>query len=721
MRDLDLYRWKDRFIRDGLTVTARLELRELLAPKIAVRRHLPWPGELSKAKDQKGTEPSIDCELVLTADHVYSVLGELESTQWRQSLPALLGDLQQLLRDGLDLLRELDEADDRTDPSYWHFPSISSHPQNRGHHDWVVLIELVRDAWLTIRHDNPDRARGVAVDWYSEPYLTFKRLALFAASQDGCVSGEQWVGWLLADDSWWLWSATTLRETMRLLVLQGRHLTTRPQGRLEAAILVGPPRSMYRDDLTSERWNDLADRSIWRYLAKLQSSGSQLGLAAAERFAELSTLHAEWRLADDERDEFSFWMGGAEFFEGEFPVTAPRREATLHDRWQKALQNWSKEGRERRSWRLGARVAANLPDELLEKVAHSITWWLKEVAKSLDSHETLFLQLCERILALPNKDERDEGEPINRAINHPVGHITQALIDLWFNRKPNDNDGLPTDLKPLFTQLSDPRLEHFRHGRVLLASRLIAFFRVDRPWTDSNLLPLFEWEASFKEAHAAWAGFLWSPRLFRPLLMAFRKQFLDTARHYEDLGELGRQFAAFLTFAALDPVETYSEEDFRNAFRALPKEGLQQSAETLVNALKGASEQREDYWDNHILPFWERVWPKSQALASPRIADSLAQLSIEARGRFPAALDAVSAWLHPIEHPGHVIRLLHESRLPRQFPLETLRLLDAVIADQPWAPPELGQCLTAISEAAPALEQDLRFERLRDYFRRRRM
>ncbi len=58
---------------------------------------------------------------------------------------------------------------------------------------------------------------------------------------------------------------------------------------------------------------------------------------------------------------------------------------------------------------------------------------------------------------------------------------------------PNDNDKLPADIEPFFTQLCDIGVEQFRHGRVLLASRLIALFRVDRPWTETHLLPLFDW------------------------------------------------------------------------------------------------------------------------------------------------------------------------------------------------------------------------------------
>ncbi|MCC6916066.1 hypothetical protein, partial [Nitrosomonas sp.] len=44
-----------------------------------------------------------------------------------------------------------------------------------------------------------------------------------------------------------------------------------------------------------------------------------------------------------------------------------------------------------------------------------------------------------------------------------------------------------------FCALCDVQVDRFRHGRVLLASQLIAFFRVDRPWTEQHLLPLFGW------------------------------------------------------------------------------------------------------------------------------------------------------------------------------------------------------------------------------------
>jgi hypothetical protein len=770
--DPDLYRWKDRLKREGLTTTLRLELRELLAPQVALKKPFRWGKEDESADEPTRLRQLVDWELVLAADHVHSALRDLADEHWTSALPQLLEDFQQLLRDALDLLRELGEADDRSDRSHWDLPSITPHWQNRGFRDWVSLIELLRDAWLALRTNDSARATRIAQSWFELPYPTFKRLALFAASQEHCVPPEQWVDWLLADGAWWLWSTDTGREVYRLFVLQGRQLTGAAQERLESAILAGPPREMYRDDLEPERWQDLVARSIWLHLAKLNASGLVLGAPAAARLAELSNAYPQWRLAANESDEFSHCMSGTgdpDFEEIRDVDIAPRKrrelvqwltkppperrpfyEDTWRDvcrtrffhslyalcdlardgvwpagRWREALQAWSEEGMVLRSWRYAAPLVQTMSDAVLQEIAHGVTWWIETVSKSINQHEDILLNLCRRVLALPleagtgmTRNGEPIDQPVTEAINHPVGHVTQALINLWFKRNPNDDDRLPADIVPLFTELCDVRVARFWHGRVLLGSRLIALFRVDRTWTEQYLLPLFSWDNP-GEAKAVWEGFLWSPRLYQPLLIAFKARFLASANHYADLGEHRRQFAAFLTYAALGPTEGYTADEFRSAIGALPQEGLEECAQALSQALEGAADQREDYWKNRVQPFWQHVWPKSRDLATWRIAESLTRLIIAARGEFPAALAAVQDWLQPIEHLHYVVHLLHESGLCRRFPAEALRLLNAVIADQQWAPRKLGQCLDEIVQAAPRLAQDAQYLRLREYSRRR--
>jgi hypothetical protein len=775
--DPDLYRWKGRLNREGLTATLRLELRESLAPNVVLKKPFRWGGDDSSSADEPTRiKQLVNWELALAADHVHSTLRDLADEPWKSALPLLLEDFQQLLRDALDLLRELGEADDRSDRSHWDLPSITPHWQNRGFRDWVSLIELLRDAWLAIRTNDSARATRIAQNWFEVPYPAFKRLALFAASHDDCIPPEQWVDWLLADGAWWLWSTDTGREVFRLLVLQGQHLAEVAQQSLEGAILAGPPREMYRDDLEAERWQDLVTRSVWLHLAKLNTSGLVLGASAATRLAEISTAYPQWQLAANERDEFSHWMSGTgdpDYEDSRDVDIAPRKRQELvqwltkpmperrpfyedtwrevcrsrffHSlfalgdlandgvwpagRWREALQAWAEEGMVLRSWRYAAPLVQTMPDAVLLEIDHAVTWWMEVASKAISRHEDILLNLCRRVLALPleagsgshiTRNGVETYDPVGSAINHPIGHATQALINLWFKRNPNDNDLLPAELKPIFTTLSDVQEDRFRHGRVLMGSRLIAFFRVDRPWTEQHLLPLFGWSNPV-EAKAVWEGFLWSPRLYPPLLTAFKSQFLDSADHYADLGEHRQQFATFLTYAALGPTEGYTVEEFRSAIGALPQEGLEESAQALSQALEGAADQGEDYWRNRAQPFWQQIWPKSRDLATRRIAESLTRMVIAARGEFPTALAAVREWLQPIEHPHYVVHLLHESGLCSGHPADALSLLNAVIADQQWGPRELGQCLDQIVQAAPNLAQDARCLRLREYSRRRGM
>jgi hypothetical protein len=763
---LDLHRWKARFKRDGLTTTLRFQLRSLLAPCVALRPPFSRRETNSESQSPERLKELVAWELVLGADEVHSALADLARVApWRDALPELFNDFQQLLRDALDLMRELGEAAERGDGSHWDQPSISRHRQNRGFRDWVALIELLRDSWLAIRELDSTRAARLAQDWFNLPYSTFKRLGLFAASQDNCVAADRWVTWLLEDGTWWLWSIDTRRETLRLFVLQGSHLTLQVRSRLEAAILAGPPREMYSDGIEPERWQAIVNRSVWLYLAKLKSSGTDLGPAAEQRLDAISTAEPKWRLANNERDEFSHWISGSgdQDFEDSRdiePTPRTRRELlvwlkrprpsqrpfyedtwreTCRDRffhsalalcdlaeegqwppghWREALQVWSEEGRTLRSWRFIAPRVLAMPPEVLTAIADSITWWLEAVSKVLDRYEDSFLKLCQRILLQPYPEVIDANQPVTAAINHPVGHVTQGLLNVWFRREPNDNDGLPIDLAPFFTMLCDTSVTHFRHGRVLLASRLIALFRVDRPWTERNLLPLFDWEIDPGEARAVWEGFLWSPRLYPPLMSAFKNQLLATVSHYAELGEQAQQFAGFLTYAALETAEPYTTDDFRTAFSVLPQSGLESSTQALIHALEGSGEQREDYWANRIQPFWQTIWPKSGQLASHSISENLARLTIAARGRFPNALNALQGWLHPIEHTYFVVHLLRESGLSTRFPEPALRLLDALIHDQPWGAPELSECLAAISNAEPALLEDPRHKRLTEYSRR---
>jgi hypothetical protein len=761
-RDFDLYRWSDRFRTDGLTTILRLELRDALTPRVSLREPFAWPSDDGDTGEPERIKDIAEWDIVLSTEHVQSALGDLpKDERWIAALPDLLMDFGALLRDALDLMRELGGAEDRSDLSYVHQPSISEHPQNNSFRDWTVLIEMTRDAWLATATQYPARARLAAESWWQVPYPLFRRLAFFAAAQHSAIPYRLGLDWLLADDCWWLWTVETEREAMRLLVALAPHLDASELAELQVAVLSGPPRAMFKNDVDPQRWTQLVDREIWLRLAKIVQTGANLNAVAGNRLNELSTQHPDWLLESDQRDEFPYWTGDGDGDERRKFVATPRRRPELiewlkkqpstdhwheddwrqrcgenfattacalcelakddiwpTDRWREALQAWSEEKLINRSWRYLGPVLADAPEEVLQTLAHGVGWWLQAIAKTFEGHEARFLALAGRILALDHQDGVDTEEPVMRALNHPVGHVTEALLRWWYRKSPEDNQGLPDKLKITFTDLCNTRVDKFRHARVLLAAHVIALFRVDREWAIQHLLPLFDWQDSKTEARAAWEGFLWSPRIYRPLMELLKPAFLDTAEHYAALGKHDEQYASLLTFAALDPADTFTTAELASATRALPPDGLHEAAKALVRALEGAGEQRADYWVNRVVPYLHAIWPKSRDKISPAIAESLGRLCVAAQDAFPNALKMLRGWLQPIEHPDYLVHRLHEAGSCALFPAPTLEFLNLMIGDQTqWPPSDLAACLQAIRTAAPALEIDVRYERLMAYLR----
>ena len=333
------------------------------------------------------------------------------------------------------------------------------------------------------------------------------------------------------------------------------------------ALLVGPPREMFRDGINEERWKEIKDRNVWLRLAKLRQAGAELNTAARERLNRLSESYPNWRLFENERDEFPTWMGDGSELRTHMPtpfelneliewlrknpkpddwqtdewrdrcrdnfdnvvsaLTALAAEGIWPTgRWREALQCWSGAELNERSWHEMAPVLAGMPKAELQKLPRGVSLWLEKLARIFEGQEEVFFLLCERVLDLDYDIEDVDDDFVGRAINHPVGLVTQALLHWWYRQNLGDGQGLADNLKRWFTWLCDTEIQSFRHGRLLLAAHVISLFQVDREWTRQFILPLFEWRNSEMEACSAWEGFLWSPRLYDPLMEELKPTFL---------------------------------------------------------------------------------------------------------------------------------------------------------------------------------------------------
>ncbi len=764
-RQLHLFNWINHFNQNGLTPTVRLELREMLTPRISLREPYRWHEEQVETKEPERPNDLVDLEIVLTTDNVHHALENLsENQQWQEALPDLLSDFSMLLKDMLELMHQLDGIDEKSDRSYWDQPSISHHPQNNKFHERTALIDLARDAWLATAKINPLRAHLTAENWWQTPSPLFKRLSFFAATHNQIIPPTKALEWFLADDSWWVWTSETKREAIRLLVNLATNLNPEGISRLEKVILNGPPREMYKSELKPEQWTLRMEKEVWLRLAKMAAVDRKMGTRAQERLAELSNKHPQWQIAEDDKDEFPYWLGEVrvgdrdpwkEFIQiprgrdelvtylRQYPVPEQSKQddwrqlcqekysVTLYalctlskeniwpvDRWSTGLISWSAETRIKRSWHYMAPILDNAPDEFLKSLDHSLSQWLKNISKKITVHEPQFLNLCLRILAMDHPNSGEIDHPVGRAINHPVGIVTDALLNWWYKKSPEDGQSLPEELTPIFSEICNTNIEKFRHGRVLLSAHVIALFRVDKEWTTENLLPLFEWQRSPADALSAWKSFLWSPRLYHPLIAALKIPFLETVNHFESLDDYKTQYARFLAYVALNPGDICSNADLATATGLLPPEGLHEAAEALVSALESAGDQRSEYWTNRILPYLRSIWPRSGENISSNISESFAMLCIEAQEAFPEAVKVLRHWLQPLDSPDYIVHRLHESEICIQSPEPALSFLDLLIQDDRQYPPsELGNCLEKIVRKEPQLATNNRFQRLKAYLR----
>lgn len=757
--DVDFYRWRSRFARYGMTTGLRLELLGMLAPGVSIRGPAMWPID-DEDEEQEHIRQLVEWDIVLRASPVHVELLRLrEDEKWADALPTLLGDFTGLLRDALDLMKALGRADDKSDWSYLNQPSISEHAQNHGFQDWTVLVDLNRDAWLATAAESRERARRVAESWSHISFPLFKRLAFFAAAQGETVPLVQAFEWLLKDRHWWLWSIETQREAMRLLVTLAPRLGEKQLLTLERAILAGPPREMFKADLEEERWERIVHRETWLRLAKLSDAGAQLSATARETLEALSSEYPTWSLAEDQREEFPSWIAVT----GEFisSATTPRDRDELLEwlrnnpepdhsqrddwsercrddfehaadalsalaeegtwptgRWREALIRWSEDELAERSWREMAPVLAHIPTEALQELSHGVSWWLQTVARVFQGQQETFLSLCDRVLAVEHRIHGDDDDPVELAINHPVGLVTDALLRWWYRRDLQDQQGLADELRSRFSQLADTEVPGLLYGRILLAANVISLFRVDREWTTQFMAPLFDWERSAIEARSAWKGFLWSPRLYDPLLVAIKSQFLDTANRYTELGQHGRQYVSLLTFIGLDPGDVFTNSQLAHAMQALPREALEHAANTLYRAVDSAGDKRADFWNNRAARLLESIWPKTLDVNSETVTTNLAFASLAAGDAFPEALELVDSWMQPLQYPDRVAYPLHKAKIDKRFSEPSLDLLSWIVGDQARGDfPSLRDCLSEIRRAQAELEQDPRFQRLLEIVR----
>ena len=763
---MNVFDWIQDVRQFGCGPAAYREFRRLLKPQVNLSRPIRWPGltgDVNEALHEPRIKDYVDWDIVLrSGQDVRYHLHQLRAIDgWKDLLVSLLPDFTSLLKDALDLMSELEGASEQSDFSYINHPSIGDHPQNQNFKDWSVLIDLCRDAWVETAQRDARAATAEFHRWREIKYPVFRRLCLFGArTSEAAVSSDEALTLFVQDRSWWLWSVETQREAIRLICALAPRLGDNDADHLTGLILPGPPRDMFKAELEDSQWAQIKERTIWLRLAKFESCGGHLSNQARAAFAPTAAAHPEFVLEEDERDEFPSYIstGGPRGWKQHvtLPDTRPELASALRERppddffyednwrsllekkfriaigallqlareqtwppsaWQEALQTLSDEKLVRRAWYRLHTTLENCPAETIRSLAHALTWWLQSAANVLPLQaEPGFLRLIDKIFG-DRGWVADESAVVSlsQAINHPVGHLTEALIRWWYRSGPRVGGLLPAPIRDRFTLLVTSEATTGA-ARVALAAHVANLFIVDPTWTAEYLLPFFSWETDPATAHHVWDAYLGNPNISAELVGGFKTQFLKTAEHYDELGDYGKQYAGLLAITLLELREGFSLPEARVALQSLGREGIAKAAHRIAAGLANARERCEEYWINRVKPLLEQAWPKSAVFRSSEESCALSEMCIRAGGQFEDALSYVSPWLRPASGCRLIAIHLVETQIPKVSPASALRLLAAIVdTSQASSPSKLREALDTIEGADRTLADLQDFRRLRNH------
>lgn len=786
--DMEAHRFLNRLHRENLDYLLLQELRSFLMPAVLLE-NIEVGDEFSHAERDAAdrTTPAIRASLCLrhgsqTGDYF---IGEIRK-RLESRLIAVFDVLESALMDGLGNLWYLDKNAENSAAITFEIRSIEDHSQNNQRlQAWGGLVDLLRDAWLELADKDKHKACKAFERWIASKHSLFQRLALFAAKRSDVVSPHAWCQCLLDNDGALLWKVHLQREVLRLLATTSAKLSKTDFELLATTIAAGPPsadvqRSAKSDDL------DLREHAIWLRLAKMTSGGQKLPEAVQNQLDAISTRHPYWHLQSNQREEFLVWSFGTgdPDFEAEIRHIAvpeqvealagwlakdmehPDRRFDVKDNWgqlcrgkpqlafdglaatavkhqwnirriSEALTAWRNTALMQYGHQLVEQHILSSPQDIFCKLARDVAFWCDEAVREKTVASEFVIRVAKRILDISCKHDQHVqggspyGDPVTDAINHPVGCITKVLLDCCFNGTERKDAVIPDPYKELFSTVCSTPGVDMRQGRVLLVSRSVGLYYVDKSWVRQFLYPLLDWERDFDEARAAWYGFLWVNRPYPPIMAEIKREFLSTAAHLGDLKGAAKRYCEFLTLLGLWNVPGFRRKEYRDIVASWPVSALEHCADLLrryqtqwLGSNTAKVDKRispERIWMNNVEPFIRKIWPKDAQKVSKEICGSFAQLILGTGRKFPDALQALTWALKacPLDGGWKLHMMKDQTTCLQDFPEASLDYLLLVSAGIKWDVDIVEECLSEIIRTKPALKTDARYLQLENWIMRR--
>ena len=691
---------------------------------------------------------------------------------WDGTLAVIADELTMRLCEAMDWFREFGLASQDDDNTHNEYRSISPHEQSKHPHAWTQLIALVRDAHdaLVASGDNT-AAERLARRWYSLPYPVFRRLALYTATEHDDSDAKFGLEILLSGPQPTLWDHHIMRETLRFLRKRGQHFCEEQLTCLIKAVLKGPPRQMYREDLTDDEWRAVRDKRILLRLHKLKESGVSLPRSAQEAYERIQS-DQQWEPPGDHSEEFGLFIssGTAAFERIDSGTREKFEEMSIEQfiQWAETqvgehIKPWECSGgwhlfvenniqgavkllkgaSDNKIWPvppwytvLGAfekKEQENITKDLMRDVAGILIVMRKQELASLAFMaarwlEKVWRQLSEKLReklwkkiwnASLEGEELVDNPDFDMTLNHAGGILGNVLYEELSERiskvVTGQNPGFPKRLQPHFELLTNNDHPSAKLARVRLAPWLFALYQINPDWTAQTFFSRMNPEDEVMFDPYLWEGYFWYSRCSPDLLTAFKPLLLSILSHHDLMpGRTPERAITLFVYLAYRPDRGIDTDETKGVFWKLGTDELAVAAAALSDMLEASGDRSSALWRDTIAPWFGKVWPKRPKDKSAKLSEQLALMAVMSNTAFPLVVEAITGLLVPEEWSITLYQLLEkeeETKLVTRHPKHTLMLLHKITSTGS-NPDNLSKLLEIVSTAEPGLKKTACFEDL---------
>ena len=566
-----------------------------------------------------------------------------------------------------------------------------------------------------------------------------------------------------------LWDIHTQRETLRFLRKRGQDIRRERLDSLIEAILQGPPRHLYRNDLTDDEWIRLRDHEIRLRLYKLTESGVALTASAQQvydhiqsdapwqtpsdhseefivffgaggyvrqndadalkNFADMSIEQfTQWsRTQTDEPWEWGQWDGGwGQFAENDVKASVKLLKGAADNEiwpippWRKVLDALGQKRMEDVADTIKYEVAdlfVSMPLEELAKLDLPVARWFEGTWQKLEENQRR--ELWRRIwgASLLNEDPEDDlnyDTPLNHA-GGILGYILyQEMAECIPKVSAGENPGFPSRLQSDFEKVAEEDHRSAQLARVRIVPMLAFLYRIDPDWTDLAFFRRMnpDDEAAF-DPHL-WEGYIRFGRWTTDLLKAFKSLLLRTLQGSDLIPEeeVRHRGVGLFIHMAVPPDRGINRGEAKSTLWEVGTEGLCAAAEALGDILGGAGDKSFVLWRDTVGPWFAEVWPRRTRDTSMRLSQKLARMAVDSGDAFPDVVNAIEDILTPEEWSYTLHKLNQASDLVTRHPKAALALVDKIYSNDHGDSGLLGELLETISTAKPELKRAESYKRL---------